>query len=284
MSFFSVSVHRNPGGYRWKKRGGLGPEDGDERYAKSLILTSVAGEESRDWERQFYEGAELPHRFLDDQFWYDPFASEPALFRIFATLEPSPEAILSFANNYGDISLNAPRLFDGMKGGFDGASLYGWRQAIDEIRELLQNADSLVTKKASKRNRQKNATEVAEFIDGVVFEIRVFLSTFIQNGAVGIRANSLSLFNAMKLQLVESLVEKKQYRECDLCGKPFELTPQVNRSDRIYCSDNCRVKAYQRRRKLANELRGQGRTLREIVNATGSDIQTIKQWLQSKGK
>ena len=53
------------------------------------------------------------------------------------------------------------------------------------------------------------------------------------------------------MQVVESVVERKQYRTCEYCGKPFELTPQINRSDRVYCSDNCRVKAYQRRRKQA---------------------------------
>jgi transposase len=62
------------------------------------------------------------------------------------------------------------------------------------------------------------------------------------------------------------------------------VTPQVNRADRVFCSDNCRVKAYQRRKKQAIALRQQGESLRAIVKATGSDMESVKRWVEGVGR
>ncbi len=72
----------------------------------------------------------------------------------------------------------------------------------------------------------------------------------------------------------------KGYGYCRLCSRPFELTPDVNRSDRQFCSDNCRVKAYQRRKAKSRQLRQEGKTLREIAAALETDIKTVKGWVE----
>ena len=70
----------------------------------------------------------------------------------------------------------------------------------------------------------------------------------------------------------------------DHCGKPFELTPQINRADRIFCTDNCRVKSYQRRRKQAIAMRAEGTALREIARTLNSDLPTVKRWVGESKK
>ena len=100
-----------------------------------------------------------------------------------------------------------------------------------------------------------------------------------QNGGISLQIVAASLFDAMKLQIVEAISEQKRYRSCEFCNKPFELTPQVNRSDRMFCSDNCRVKAYQRRKREVLEQSQAGRSVKQIVKATGVELEQVKRWL-----
>jgi hypothetical protein len=90
-----------------------------------------------------------------------------------------------------------------------------------------------------------------------------------------------SLLDVLDVQLLSAIADLKRYRDCEFCGKPFELTPQVNRADRVFCSDTCRVKSHQKRKRLAIEMRKAGKPLREIAKATQSDIATVKRWLET---
>jgi hypothetical protein len=260
MQRFSAQVARDPKGYVWVHLGGYGPEDGTKRFAASLVLQANSHQELvRRWRK---EGVVLRDA-------YDPFVQEPALFRIFASLPPTPEAILEFANRYGDLARPEVILED------DGMSLAEWRAEIDAMRASIRTADAYLARSRGQRS-------IIPFLDAILSEVPVFLSASEQHGMLRLRTQVDTLMVAMKLQLVLSIVEHKHYRTCEQCQKPFEVTPQVNRSDRIYCSDNCRVKAYQRRRKQAIALRHAGRTLREIAKAVGSDMATVKKWVEEE--
>jgi hypothetical protein len=87
------------------------------------------------------------------------------------------------------------------------------------------------------------------------------------------------LLDVIHYQFAAAMADLKEYRHCRHCGKPFELTPQINRCDRQFCSDTCRVKAYQERKRQAVALRLRGHTLREICKGTGSDMATVKKWV-----
>jgi hypothetical protein len=106
---------------------------------------------------------------------------------------------------------------------------------------LSAKADKLMSKNS------KRSQEVSAFIDQILSVTPVYIRMVTSQDLSELRAVTYTLIDAMKLQLVESMIEHKRYRACEQCGKPFELTPQVNRADRIYCTDNCRVKAWQRR-------------------------------------
>ncbi|MBA3483182.1 MAG: hypothetical protein H0T51_15345 [Pirellulales bacterium] len=163
--------------------------------------------------------------------------------------------------------------------GDGGLSLAEWQSEIASLRDLLDEADWLVAQRVPKRDLAERTDDVADLIDRVLNGVPVYLSTVVINGVVALRTITYNLLDVMKLQLVEAIVEKKSYRTCEQCAKPFEVSPQVNRSDRVYCSDNCRVKAYQRRRKQAIAMRAKGDTLREIAKKLGSDVPTVKKWV-----
>ncbi|MGD9720100.1 MAG: hypothetical protein AB7O59_08315 [Pirellulales bacterium] len=89
-----------------------------------------------------------------------------------------------------------------------------------------------------------------------------------------------NLLGALWFQFAASISGQKSYRACEVCGRAMEMSPDVNRADRRYCSDACRSRALRRRQKQATEMRAAGKKLREIAKATGSDMPTIKKWLR----
>jgi hypothetical protein len=59
-----------------------------------------------------------------------------------------------------------------------------------------------------------------------------------------------TLLGAMWLQFADAVSYNLEYRACNWCGKSFEVT-RSTRSDRLYCSNSCRVSASRKRTRLA---------------------------------
>ncbi len=57
-----------------------------------------------------------------------------------------------------------------------------------------------------------------------------------------------TLLGALWLQFMLAVDGQKQYRACATCGQFFELDPAVARTNRRYCSDACKSRAYRARR------------------------------------
>jgi hypothetical protein len=57
-----------------------------------------------------------------------------------------------------------------------------------------------------------------------------------------------NLLGALWLQFAEAVNGDKKYRRCEECGKWFELSPDLNRTNRKYCSGACRSKTYRRKK------------------------------------
>ncbi len=91
-----------------------------------------------------------------------------------------------------------------------------------------------------------------------------------------------NLLGAIWLQFAMAVSESKEYRFCDVCGRAFELDPDVNRISRFYCDNACRVKAYRVRKSEAKKLHKRGKTPKQIADQIGSDIDTVKTWLKGK--
>src|SRR5690606_18145706 len=68
--------------------------------------------------------------------WYDPFESEPALFRKLAMLDPSHDAVLDFANRFGELRRERIPLMST-------CHLRKWEEVIVEMRDAVGLADKL---------------------------------------------------------------------------------------------------------------------------------------------
>jgi hypothetical protein len=91
-----------------------------------------------------------------------------------------------------------------------------------------------------------------------------------------------SLWHAMYFQFADAIHGNKRYKRCEGCGRWFELSPSVNRADRLTCSDSCRVKLYRQRMRRAQEMHAKGITVAVIASELGSDVKTIKTWIKKR--
>lgn len=66
-----------------------------------------------------------------------------------------------------------------------------------------------------------------------------------------------SLIGALWLQFARAIDGEKQYRRCLACGAWFELSPDTARTNRRYCNDACRSKAYRARKARGEANHGQ---------------------------
>ncbi len=57
-----------------------------------------------------------------------------------------------------------------------------------------------------------------------------------------------SLAGAIWLQFAQAMDARTNYRRCSECRQWFKVSPEVARSDKSYCGDACRARAYRRRR------------------------------------
>ena len=257
MHQFSATIWRDPTGYEWKEHHGFPTFQDDPENNVALRPQT---------------GLHNVRRFTAKDFVYDPFVDEPALFRNFAKLDGSQDAIRDFAIKYGDLG--------GRYGGpYEAVTLGVWRMQIVQMRKLIERRDALVEELKGTLPTRRWIAKAAAFTSKVLAGVSVSLAAMPEESGVAVKTVCTNLYEAMKVQLATSLDRRTNYRECDFCSKSFEVTPSVNRSDRTFCSDNCRVKAYQRRKKDAIQLRQEGKSLREIVKAAKADMDSVQKWV-----
>jgi hypothetical protein len=90
-----------------------------------------------------------------------------------------------------------------------------------------------------------------------------------------------NLLGALYLQLGQTIAGCREQRQCKECMKWFELVPQ-DKGRKEFCSDACKAKEYRERKKRAGELKDEGKTPKEIAEATNTDLKTIKKWVSTK--
>jgi len=243
---------------------------------------------------------------------YDPFSEKRGLFLIFAELEPTREAIIEFASRYGcpaslrylsnwqreilylasavevwtaiqtkdeetlarHVSWDEVQRDLGLGPGFPSPL----QTTIDSHEmlpvvcvgvgdfpppDLIAPAEYLLDNTLAKKVKWQGVDTVP---------VRI-------NGHLTFRVEFHDLLDVMWMQLATAISESQEFRQCKLCEDPFQLSPDVNRADRVFCSDTCRVKSYQRRQAKARKMRAAGAHLREIVKAVESNMKTVKRWL-----
>jgi hypothetical protein len=121
----------------------------------------------------------------------------------------------------------------------------------------------------------------------VVFTVNGTLANTVQpaflwdrRGRVLFRTWPRSLLGATYLQFATAIRSHRVSRECQVCGKPFEVTNIASRNDRLTCSQTCRTRAYRDRQKKARELHAAGRKPGEIAREIGSTTKKVREWIK----
>lgn len=293
------------------------PETDDEKRAARIGLYAD-GEGREDWKSSIEEW-----RVAADTRWryYDPFRDEPSLFYKFARLTPDESSIQTFANQYGCLwsegyrtDESSPTLLDWQGAITDMVDIISlWTAILDEDQGRLREHVRWKGRRVefisplarwaritdiSDRCRGFQAAEHPYKVGDLIGPATGFLDFLMRvpppiapsikpiriGKAVRIQLEVWRLMDALWLQFVSAVAGSKKYRNCEHCGDPFELAPGVNRADRVFCSDSCRVSGYRKRRAKAVELHAEGRPLKAIVKEVGTDAETVKRWLASGSK
>jgi hypothetical protein len=237
------------------------------------------------------------------------YRPDPALFRTFASLDETPEAIGRFANRYG-LLRERPEV----------CPLVFWRQGISEMRQAVALQDALdasdpekVRKniqpflaydtEAAREIRKKLATgkrltdqelfqaAVLRLLYGAVGELKPEVAWDIKARRATLHLAHPDLLAFMRFQLAHALIARRRFGQCRACGGWFRLDPRVNRADRLTCSNSCRFARYRQRKREAVELRARGMNVRQIVKELGvkpqphedkSAIDIVKSWIASE--
>lgn len=93
-----------------------------------------------------------------------------------------------------------------------------------------------------------------------------------------------TLLEALWLQLAQAMVEGTDYRRCRTCGTWFAVVNDGRKADQVFCRDACKSRDFRHRRARAQELAAAGKRPKEIAEALGSDVATVKRWVRAGRK
>jgi hypothetical protein len=88
-----------------------------------------------------------------------------------------------------------------------------------------------------------------------------------------------SLIAALWLQFSHAITGDKEYRQCEQCGRWFELAAEV-RADGKFCQGSCRSRAYRARKAEARKLHAEGVSISAIAKRLNSTSKTVKGWVK----
>jgi hypothetical protein len=212
---------------------------------------------------------------------YAPLEEFTGLFRTFAEMEPTPEGVLKFANQYG---LLGGLVGIGMRafpapGTTSSDVSQDWQECVGRMRRAI-----LIWEKMEQGSVTDH--EAQELQDLINLELgNAVAARMVQDpkaGTLELRMWPLALRGALWLQLAQAVAGRKKFRACRSCGTWFELSPEVARTNRLFCSEGCRSKAYRERKDLAVRLAAEGKTPKEIAEEIDSDVKTVKGWLKQR--
>lgn len=170
------------------------------------------------------------------------------------------------------------------------------RVRFDDHSALMEDhhwADALVIASREERNPEL----LASLVPGDVVQpawvyllerVNMFLETQTSpvlgrsdDGKVRLENRPRSLLGALWVQFAKALEGEKRFRQCTECDNWFEVSNSVSRSDKMYCSNACRVRAYQKRKARARVLHDEGLSMVEIAKRLETDPTTVRGWVKN---
>ncbi len=101
-----------------------------------------------------------------------------------------------------------------------------------------------------------------------------------ESNQLELRLTPTNLLGALWLQFARAVEASKTYRRCPVCTQWFQVSVKGKRRHSTYCSDRCRVKAYQDRRSKAVARAAAGESPSSIAEALGSELDTVLGWIK----
>ena len=235
--------------------------------------SEIEGERLAQANKLWVRPMESPKLLRQKLLRYYPLRN-PAIFRMFADVGPDHQSILNFANRFG-------LLTDAVSG----ESLAFWQEQISDMRSLVdlwEKATSLCSdlEKASRVVKSMEGHEMmagdtvahalhftldvaVDHFDCLILRVNQRISNVtaalcrnFTDGAedsVQLQLRPNNLLQAMWLQFGQAIAANKSFRKCQ-CGTWFEISRKVARSDKIFCTEACKARAY--RQRLAGRTEG----------------------------
>jgi hypothetical protein len=180
------------------------------------------------------------------------------LFRTFATTELTDDVVAEFFATNG--RLGVPAVTGTLPNGREirGELINAWHGVQQDMRWPLRIWDALRAGTVPKSLADKSPEFVRELLNTLVSgelgrpnAVKVVLDkTTERPNAVQLRPATLA--GALWLQFALAIDGDRDYRSCVTCGRFYELDPAVARTNRIYCMDACRMRAYRQRKGRRN--------------------------------
>jgi hypothetical protein len=99
------------------------------------------------------------------------------------------------------------------------------------------------------------------------------------SGRLSLAIRPENLLQAMWLQFGLAVCQHKDYRRCAVCQDWFELSPEVARTNRRFCSVSCKNRSYRGRQERARRLHAEGKSARAIAEELDATVTVIKRWI-----
>ena len=169
--------------------------------------------------------------------YFDLFEDAPGMFLEFANSPRSPEGVKAFANRYGTL---------------DGANLNWTEHWYDEIRMIRRAVRAWerakITGDFNKIIRIVHERSMATGSGEKGTWAKIFLAKDRKTADARLCIRPDDPIDAMWVQLTLAIAGNMNLRRCTECRTWFPISSGENRSDKEYCSDACRMRAYRKRK------------------------------------
>ena len=190
-----------------------------------------------------------------------PMAREHAtLFLTFSQIAYADrDEVLGFAMTYGLL-------------GLEWESHINWAREVCQMKEALALADR---EDRTPEDDRKLAWLFNSRLQDVVGRFEVASKMRLTYGPRTLRAS-------MWFQFSLGLAGGYEYRKCKHCERLFEISTEDTgfRSHRAFCTDTCKTKNYQQRKKTALRLSASGTRLSAIAKQADTKIATVRRWVK----
>lgn len=259
----------------------------------------------------------IPGRF------YEPLREHHGLFRALAVVKPTLKGVLGFAGQYGALKARCSlhEWFAEVEAMGQAVSVWRrWRQRDEAalrphfLWERGYRHESFAAYHSQPDSSRRDNVHViaSESSAGGLWEelkskdvfvaAQFYLMQMINERVNGNTATALvwnletrslnrvfvpeNLLGAIWLQFEHAVTGNREERECLGCGDWFEVSRDTARSDKHYCGNSCRSKAYRERRAQARKLwaGGKGMSAKEIAERLEVDEKTVRGWVTRKRK